>query len=51
MSGGVAAPTVGLFAGEGTYYQVMNNYRVGATVPFTVQRGGQTITVQVTLEP
>ncbi|AWN25001.1 MULTISPECIES: PDZ domain-containing protein [Streptomyces] len=35
----------------GTYYQVMNNYRVGATVPFTVQRGGQTITVQVTLEP
>ncbi|MEU0634518.1 PDZ domain-containing protein [Streptomyces sp. NPDC005989] len=34
----------------GAYYQALNNRRAGATVPFTIQRGGQTITLQVTLE-
>ncbi|MET8752250.1 PDZ domain-containing protein [Streptomyces sp. NPDC004667] len=34
----------------GTYYSVINNYRAGATLPFTIQRAGQTLTLPVTLD-
>lgn len=33
-----------------SYYTALNSRRAGATVPFTVQRAGQTLTLQVTLD-